>query len=125
MIMKTKHAKNTGQMVKRGNWKITRGGQRGKTLLKGGHSPFCPIAKSAPESVRIDTVTNWPQHLLVGKISKIRYNFFMEFSNTFRTVYQCICSGKVKLVNSINPLAFRFTFTIIDKRSIMLSNTNP
>ena len=35
------------------------------------------------------------------------------------------CSGKVKLVNSVNPLAFRFTFTIIDYRSIMLSNTNP
>ena len=35
-----------------------------------------------------------------------------------------ICSGKVKLVNSVNPLAFRFTFTIIDYRSIMSSNTN-
>ena len=35
------------------------------------------------------------------------------------------CSGKVKLVTSVNSLAFRFTFTIIDYRLIMLSNTNP
>ena len=27
--MKTKHVKNTGHMVRRGNWKITRGGAKG------------------------------------------------------------------------------------------------
>ena len=35
MIMKTKNVKNTRQMVRRGNWKITRG-QRGQVHRGGG-----------------------------------------------------------------------------------------
>ena len=37
---------------------------------------------------------------------------FVVTSALYKTDLEC--SGKVKLVNSINPLAFRFTFTIID-----------
>ena len=68
MIMKTKHAKNTGQMVRRGNieklpggggqrGQIARGGLTGKIVKRdpkgpknctGGHWPFCPIAIVRP-----------------------------------------------------------------------------
>ena len=62
--MKTKHVKNTGQMVTRGNWKITKGGQmeqiargqrrqiargqRKQKIAQGGHCPSCPIAIVRP-----------------------------------------------------------------------------
>ena len=63
MIMKTKHVKNTEQMIWRGNRKITRGGgqiareqtgqiarggQRGQKIAQGELCPFCPIAKARP-----------------------------------------------------------------------------
>ena len=69
MIMKTKHVKNTGQMVRRGQigklpggakgancegggqtGQIAKGGgeQRGQKIAQGGHCPFCLIALVRP-----------------------------------------------------------------------------
>ena len=48
--------------------------------------------------------------LKVCNIIGILINFF----GTVQEQYLYTCSGKVNLVNSVNSLAFRFTFTIID-----------
>ena len=45
-------------------------------------------------------------------ISHIQLQQIDSCSLLFRLI--TLCSGKVKLVNSVNPLVFRFTFTIID-----------